>query len=372
MRALLWQIALVATVIWMIVWMGLNARAALEAQGMTSGFGFLTTSTSFSMGAGFFNFTPSDSYLKAFAVGVGNTLVMSAASIVTATLLGGVIGAMSLAKNPIPSGVAQAYVYLFRNTPQLLQIVFWYTAFAAMPVAREAISLGGAAFVSNRGLTVPAPIDGKTAGLSALALILGLLALLILRHTARSFAPEARWPKSVIVAALCALGPPLAVWALRGAPMEWSIPSLGRFNFSGGVTLPPEFTAIYFGLSFYIAAFIAEIVRGGIQGVDAGQIEAARTIGLTESQTMFRIIVPQALRMIIPPLTAQFISLLKNSSLGVAVGYPELFSISNTALTYSGRTIEVLTIMALIYLALSLAIGAAGAAFNRFVQYPSR
>lgn len=160
--------------------------------------------------------------------------------------------------------------------------------------------------------------------------------------------------------------------ACGGCPLGWSVPELRGFNYVGGATLAPEFLAIYFGLSFYIAAFIAEIVRGGLVSIDAGQIEAANAIGLSRGDLYRKVMVPQALRVIIPPLAAQYVSLLKNSSLGVAVGYPDLFSISNTALTYSGRTIEVLSIMAVIYLVLCLAIGAAANVVNRFVQIPER
>ncbi|MCB2130547.1 MAG: ABC transporter permease subunit [Rhodobacteraceae bacterium] len=372
-RAILMQLALVAAVVGALVYLVVNARAALQAQGMTSGFGFLTQATSFSMGEGYFNFTPSDSYLRAFAAAIGNTIVISAVSILTASALGALIGVAALARNPILRGVAQSYVYLFRNTPQLLQIIFWYSFFALLPPVRDAWSLGFGIFASNRGLTLPAPENGSVLTLMLIVLVAAFGVSTLVMRKLRERVDLAMSPRSLgLLRAAMVLGPVLIVWLAAGAPRGWSVPELGRFNYTGGATLAPEFMALYFGLSFYIAAFIAEIVRGGVQSVDAGQIEAARTVGLSEGQIMVRVVAPQALRIIIPPLAAQYISLLKNSSLGVAVGYPELFSVANTSLTYSGRTIEVLVLMAGTYLLISLCVGLGAAFINRLTQYPSR
>ncbi|QDL94475.1 ABC transporter permease subunit (plasmid) [Paroceanicella profunda] len=373
-RAMLWQAAALVALLALGLWLVTNARAALDARGMTSGLDFLFVAAPFSLGEGFFTFTSGDTYLSAIGVGLGNTVMLSLVSMVTATLLGAAAGVAALSRNPLAAGLARGYVDIFRNTPQLVQIVFWYTFFTLMPAARDAWSILGVVFASNRGLTVPAPQDRATLALVFLALCAGgvlafLLGRLARRRPADPLRPR-RWTGPLLTGLI--LGPPLLVWLGRGAPLAWSVPSLGKFNFSGGATLSPEFLAIYFGLSFYIAAFIAEIVRGGVQSVDAGQVEAARTIGLSPGSIYRRIVAPQAFRVVIPPLAAQYVSLIKNSSLGVAVGYPDLFSVSNTALTYSGRTIEVLLVMAVIYLMLSVSVGLVATLFNRLVQIPGR
>ncbi|HEY9212018.1 MAG TPA: ABC transporter permease subunit [Ancylobacter sp.] len=373
-RAIVWQTLLVLVLLALVIWLVTNARRALAERGMTSGLGFLFDPAQFALGDAFFVFKPGSTYLTALAVGVGNTVMLSLISIITATVIGVALGFARLSRNALIAGLAKAYVEAFRNTPQLVQIVFWYSFFTLLPGPRQSWSILGLAFASNRGLTVPAPENG-----SVFLIVLGMLAIgavlaqifarLADRHRRRTGRPW-KFVRTTELAVL--LLPALVTWLVSGAPLGWSVPELRGFNYIGGATLAPEFLAIYFGLSFYIAAFIAEIVRGGLVSVDAGQIEAANAIGLSRGDLYRKVMVPQALRVIIPPLAAQYVSLLKNSSLGVAVGYPDLFSISNTALTYSGRTIEVLSIMAVIYLVLCLAIGAAANVVNRFVQIPER
>lgn len=368
------QTLLIVVLLTVTGWLLLNARQALTQRGMTSGFGFLFEPGQFSLGEAFFAFVPGDIYLSAFAVGIGNTVMLSVVSILTASVIGAAIGFARLSPNVLVAWLARAYIEAFRNTPQLVQIVFWYTFFTLLPAPRQSWSVLGLAFASNRGLTVPAPSNpevflGMLAMLvvgAGLAYVLNLFADRHRRRTGRSWP----WLRGAEVALLIA--PALALWVGAGMPTGWSVPKLQGFNFAGGMTLAPEFLAIYFGLSFYIAAFIAEIVRGGLISVDAGQIEAANAIGLSRRDRYRKVVVPQALRVMIPPLAAQYVSLIKNSSLGVAVGYPDLFSISNTILTYSGRTIEVLCIMALIYLLLSLMVGAAANMLNRSVQIAER
>ncbi len=373
-RAFAWQVLLLAAVIGLLVWMGVNAMRALDERGMTSGLDFLFTGTSFPLGDGFFPFKQGASYLDAFLVGIGNTVVLSLLGIVSATVLGGAIGIARLSRNGLVSGLAGGYVLLFRNSPQLVQIVFWYTFFTLMPAPRGSWSLGLGIFASNRGLTLPAPQRTDVFLWCLAAFAVGAVTALavgrLLDHRRRRTGERKRW--APLARALPPLGFPLILWAILGAPTAWSVPALAGFNFKGGIILAPEFLAIYFGLTFYIAAFIAEIVRGGLRSVDGGQTEAAKAIGLGGADMYRKVIVPQALRAIIPPLSAQYVSLLKNSSLAVAVGYPDLFSISNTMLTYSGRTIEVLSIMALVYLLISLVIGALSSLANRYVQIRER
>ncbi|WAP68061.1 amino acid ABC transporter permease [Jiella pelagia] len=373
-RALVWQVALVVALLAIAVWLVTNARQALDERGMTSGLGFLFNAAPFALGEAFFSFRPGSEYIDAIAVGLGNTVMLSLLSIVTATVMGALLGFARLSRNVLVAGLAGAYIQAFRNTPQLVQIVFWYSFFTLMPGPRQSWSILDLAFASNRGLMVPAPEDGGVFLAVVAMLVVGALlafgiSRLADRHRRRT---GRRWKLQKVAEITAFLLPAVVTWLVAGAPSAWSVPELKGFNFVGGATLAPEFLAIYFGLSFYIAAFIAEIVRGGLVSVDAGQIEAANAIGLSRSDLYRKVMVPQALRVIIPPLAAQYVSLVKNSSLGVAVGYPDLFSISNTVLTYSGRTIEVLCIMALIYLALSLTIGAAANVLNRLVQIPER
>ncbi|MBS7555662.1 ABC transporter permease subunit [Ancylobacter dichloromethanicus] len=373
-QAIVWQALLVLALLALAVWLVTNARQALDERGMTSGLGFLFDPAQFAVGEAFFVFKPGSTYLAALAVGLGNTVMLSLVSILTATVLGAALGFARLSRNALIAGLAKAYVEAFRNTPQLVQIVFWYSFFTLLPGPRQSWSILDLAFASNRGLTVPAPENGDVFLLMLGMLALGALLALVFahladRHRRRTGRP---WRLVRLTELAVLLLPALGAWLACGAPLGWSVPELRGFNYVGGATLAPEFLAIYFGLSFYIAAFIAEIVRGGLVSVDAGQIEAANAIGLSRGDLYRKVMVPQALRVIIPPLAAQYVSLLKNSSLGVAVGYPDLFSISNTALTYSGRTIEVLCIMAAVYLLLSLAIGAAANVVNRFVQIPER
>ncbi|WP_128293041.1 amino acid ABC transporter permease [Afifella aestuarii] len=373
-RAIAWQALLLAALAALGIWLVLNARQALIDRGMTSGLGFLFDETQFALGEAFFSFTSGDTYLKAFAVGLGNTVLLSAVSILTASIIGAIVGFARLSPNALASSLARAYVYAFRNTPQLVQIVFWYTFFTLFPAARLSWSFFDFVFASNRGLTIPAPENMTAFTAVAAAFLAGCALAWRVAHLAdrRRRRTGQKWKSAKPVLLATIFVPALLVWLAFGMPLAWSIPELKGFNFAGGITLSPEFLAIYFGLSFYIAAFIAEIVRGGLLSVDSGQIEAANAIGLTRIDLYRRVVAPQALRVIIPPLAAQYVSLLKNSSLGVAVGYPDLFSVSNTMLTYSGRTIEVLCIMAAVYLALSLAIGAVANFVNGFVQIPER
>lgn len=372
-RDFTWQALLVAAILSLGWWLAANAADALDRRGMTSGLGFLDDSAGFALGSAFFEFPRGGTYLHAFAVGLGNTVVLSLVSVATASALGAALGFARLSGNALINGAARAYILGFRNTPQLVQIIFWYTFFTLMPSPRQAWSLFGIAYASNRGLIVPAPEDGTAFGLVMLALLAGFAAAFgVGRMDDRRRRAGRPWKHSGHARIVAILAPPLLTWLALGMPSAWSLPHQRGFNFQGGATLSPEFLAIYFGLSFYIAAFIAEIVRGGLISVDSGQIEAARVIGLSRRDTYAKVIVPQALRVIVPPLAAQYISLLKNSSLGVAVGYPDLFSVANTSLTYSGRTIEVLCIMAAVYLLLSLAIGAAANLVNHLARIPER
>lgn len=373
-RHLIPQVALVVLVAALLLWMGENARYAMHKRGIAFGLDFLSEAAGFAIGQAAFTFSAGETYLRAFLVGVGNTIVLAIAAIVTATALGTAIGFARLSSNQLLASAGRLYVELFRNSPPLLQILFLYTVFPLLPAPRQAWSLFNALFVSNRGIVAPVPNHPMAvAGLIA-CFVLGAFGAVMLYRAVDRRRRQGRPPIPLVGALYAALLllPPLIYAVVRWDDLGWSVPRLRGFNFSGGMTLSPEFMALYLGLSLYAAAFIAEVVRAGILSVDRGQIEAANAISLGPWDRLLKIVAPQALRVIVPPMASQYISIVKNSSLGVAIGYPELFSLTNTVLTYSGHTIEAVSIMAAIYLLMSLAIGALSSVVNQSVQVKER
>jgi general L-amino acid transport system permease protein len=371
-RSLLYQVLIVIAVLSVAAWMVANAQHALAKRGVATGFGFLDREAGFPISQSLISYTPSDTFLRAFAVAVLNTLSVSIAAVVGATMLGVLIGMGRLSSNLIVARLASIYVELFRNTPQLVQISFWYLLVTRLPPPRQAWTIDGIGFVSNRGLTVAVPTDRAWGWVVLAALVGALAAWSLVRYTAALRRSSGR-RLPVLPLALCLLvGCPALVWGIAGAPIGLDRPLLQGFNFRGGVTLAPEFIALFLGLSLYIAAFIAEIVRSGIQSIGRGQIEAARSIGLGPADLYRYVILPQALRVIVPPATSQYVSLFKNSSLGVAIGYPELFNISNTVTTLTGHAIECVLIMAGVYLLISLTIAVVMNVYNRAVQLKER
>ena len=372
-RSWAYQALVVAVVIGMAAYMVGNAQDALQKRGISTGFGFLFEEAGFDIGETLLAFRSTDTFLRAYGVAVLNTLKVSIFGIVFATLLGVVIGIARLSGNVLIAGLSSAYVELFRNTPQLVQIIFWYTIITQLPPPRQALNLLDAAFLTNRGLILPWP-DADPAYLWTVIAFLSacILAILLVRwadavrrQSGRRL-PVLWWNLALI------LGLPTAVWVIGGAPTTLSLPELKGFNFVGGVALSPEFLALLLGLSLYIAAFIAEIVRSGIQSVGKGQIEASRSICLRPADTYRKVILPQALRVIVPPTAAQYVSLVKNSSLGVAIGYPELFNVNNTIVTLSGHTTEAIAMMMAIYLSISFSIAVVMNLYNRAVQIKER
>jgi general L-amino acid transport system permease protein len=356
-RALVSQLVLLALVAWLGYQFVLNARANLQAQQITSGFGFLANSAGFGINQSLIPYSEADSYGRVFLVGLFNTLLVAGIGIVLATLLGFVIGIARLSPNWLLARLAGGYVELIRNLPLLFQILFWYLAvLGTLPGPRQSISLWGAIFLNNRGLIVPAPVAGTGAGYVAGAFIFGVFATIALGYWAkkRQARTGRRFPllrASVVL--LVAL--PLMILAAAGFPIGMETPELRGFNFVGGIRLIPEFVALLFALTIYTAAFIAEIVRAGILAVPRGQTEAAFALGLRRGLTLRLVIVPQALRVIVPPLTNQYLNLTKNSSLAIAVGYPDLFAVfAGTTLNQTGQAIEIIGITMAVYLAISL------------------
>ena len=355
------QILFVAALAWIGYEIVVNTRANLQSQRITSGFGFLENTAGFDVSQSLIPYSGSDPYTRVFLVGLLNTLLVSVIGIFFATVLGFIVGLGRLSPNWLLSRISGGYVELVRNLPLLFQILFWYLAvLAALPNPRQSISLFGSLFLSNRGFVIPKPIGNPGLEPFAAAIVVAILGSLLLRRYARRqlFDSGRRitiWP--YVLALL--IGLPLLASLIFGAPVTFEFPELKGFNFSGGSRVIPEFVALTVALSTYTAAFIAEIVRAGILSVHKGQMEAGASLGLSRGSTLRLIVVPQALRVILPPLTNQYLNLTKNSSLAVAIGYPDLFSVfAGTTLSQTGQAIEIIAITMGVYLLISLVTSA--------------
>lgn len=374
-RAIVFQTLLVLALIMLAVEIVLNTAANLQKQNIASGFGFLSRTAGFDISQTLIPYSSKSSYGQAFLVGLTNTLLVAALGIVLATVLGFAIGIARGSPNWLASRLALAYVELIRNVPLLLQLLVWYVAvLRALPAPQDALGIPGGAFVDTRGLHLPrVAIESGGGMLLLVALLLSLVGALWLwrRNTQRRDQDETRREPLLLAGwAAVALLPILAL-LLVGKTVTY--PTLGRFNFEGGLSIEPEFLALLIGLSTYTAAFIAEIVRAGLDGVPKGQREAAAALGLSRRQALRLVILPQALRIIIPPLTNQYLNLTKNSSLAVAIGYPDLVSVfSGTVLNQTGQAVEVILITMAVYLAISLATALAMNWFNARTAWAER
>lgn len=365
-RGLIYQvlaIALIGAVVWFLVH---NTLINMQARGIQSGFDFLTQAAGFDIGESLYPFDSAYPYYQAFLVGLTNTLRVAIVGIVLATLLGTLLGVGRFSHNALIRGLCQAYVEMFRNIPVLLQLLLWYVLFTdILPAPMEAWAVGPA-FLSKGGFKFPIPIWAMGHLFALAGLVIGVLAAWLYRGwNIRQFEATGRmhsqfWLPLVIILAFGVLG-----WVVGGAPTELNRPFRGDFAIENGGALTPEFMAVLMGLTLYTAAFIAEIVRAGIQSVPRGQGEAASALGLSKGQEMQLIMLPQALRVIIPPMTNQYLNLTKNSSLAVAIGYPDLVSISNTALNQTGRAVECIAIVMLVYLTTSLGTSALMGWYNK-------
>jgi general L-amino acid transport system permease protein len=350
----------------LLLWLGwelvANARSNLAAKGIVSGFGFLNNSAGFDVSQALIPYGPTDSVRRLYLVGLLNTLLVAVLGIFFATILGFIIGVARLSDNWLVARLAGGYVELVRNLPLLFQLLFWYLAvLGTLPAARDSLSLFDAIFLNNRGIVLPRLIFGEGTGIVAFAFGCGLFAVWAWRRGASALQMAAGKSIPVFWPALALLiGPPLVAMAATGFPVGFERPALQGFNFVGGWRVIPEFAALLIGLVVYTAAFIAETVRGGILAVARGQSEAAYALGLPRGKTMRLVVIPQALRVIVPPLTSHYLNLTKNSSLAVGIGYPDLFAVfAGTALNQSGaQAIEIIAITMATYLALSLATSA--------------
>ncbi len=354
---LLWQILVVGIAVAVIAWLWSNAVHNLSVRRISTGFAFLWREAGMPIADTWLPYSPRDTYFRAFIVGIGNTLRVAVIGIVLATVLGTMMGIARLSANWLLSRLAAVYVEVLRDIPLLLQLLFWYVLMQGLPVARVAWKPIGGVYLSNRGLVLPSiPIGtGQLWVLGTAAL--GLVVLYVLRRhliarQMRDGKPRHVWPFALILL----IGfPALVSWAL-GVSWTVTLPELHGFNFVGGLTLAPEYFALLIALVTYTSAFIAEIVRSGIQAVPRGQWDAALALGLRRSFVLSRIVLPQALRVIVPPLTSQYLNLTKNSSLAVAIGYQDIVSIANTTLNQTGQAIEAIALIMLVFLTISLSI----------------
>jgi general L-amino acid transport system permease protein len=364
-QALLWQGLLIAALAALAAYLVGNAQANLARRSLTFGFGFLASPAGFDIPFHIPAWLPSFSYGRALWVCFVNTLLVSALAVVTASLLGLLLGVMRLSDNWLVRNVSLWIVELVRNTPQLVQLVFWYAGvLQALPPVRQSLGLPLGTFLNVRGLFLPWPVLPEGAGWLPVALLLSLVAA--------PFLWPARWRSRQVGGAALAL--PLALLvALLLASRGIDQPRLQGFNFRGGVVLPPELVALWLGLSVYAASFIAEIVRASILAVPKGQREAARSIGLKPGPELFLIVLPQALRVMVPPLTSQYLNIIKSSSLGAAVAYPEIVQIfAGTVLNQSGRAIEVIAIVMGIFLVINLLTSTLMNWYNRKILLTER
>jgi general L-amino acid transport system permease protein len=373
-RGIVFQVLFVAAVLALGAFLVHNTVVNLRRQNIASGFGFLDREAAFGIGESLIAYSPADTYGRAFLVGLLNTLYVAGLGVVLATILGTVMGLARLSANWLIRKLAQIYVETFRNIPLLLQLFFWWGLLReAAPAPRQAWQPLPDVFVSNRGIVFPVPGPDPTHGWMLLALCIGVVATFgIFRWAKQRQARTGQQFPTGWVGLGLVVGLPLAVFLAAGAPLDLDRPELKGFNFTGGHAVSPEFAALLLGLVVYTGTFIAEIVRAGILAVSHGQSEAAMALGLKPGQRMRLIVLPQALRVLIPPMTSQYLSLTKDSVLAVAIGYPDLFSVAGTTINQTGQAVEGIAMIMAVYLTISLIISALMNVYNRAVALVER
>jgi len=374
-RSYLLQGLFAAAILAVIAFIAWNTAANLARYNIRVGFQFLDRPAGFDILQRLIPYSEASTYGRAFLVAILNTVVLSAVGIVFATVLGFLIGLARLSSNWLVSRLAAVYIETLRNIPLLLQIFFWYFAILRpLPGPRQSLALPGDIFLNNRGLYLPAPVFEPGSGFVAIALIAAIAAAMAIYAWAnRRQAATGQRPAAGRMALGLLIGLPFLAAVATGGPMSWDRPTLAGFNFQGGVVVIPEFVAMAVALSTYSAAFIAEVVRGGVLSVQQGQIEAARAIGLRPISIYRLVVIPQALRAIVPPLTSQYLNLTKNSSLAAAIAYPDLMHVfAGTALNQTGQPFEVMALTMGVYLGISLAISWLMNWYNRRVALRER
>lgn len=374
-RAVVFQIIAISALVFFFYTIVNNALTNLEARGIATGFDFLTQEAGFGIGLTLIEYDETFSYGRTFMVGLLNTALVSFFGIILATVIGFIMGIARLSSNWLVSRFAAVYIETFRNIPLLLQIFFWYFAvLQALPSARQSLSLGEAIFLNVRGLYFPAPVFEQGSSIVIASFVIGIVATILIGVWAKNKQKLTgqQTPMGRIALGLC-IALPVVVYFLAGAPISADYPELKGFNFKGGISIIPELAALLLALSVYTASFIAEIVRSGINAVSHGQTEAAMSLGLPRSRTLKLVVIPQALRIIIPPLTSQYLNLTKNSSLAMAIGYPDLVSVfAGTTLNQTGQAIEIIAMTMAVYLTLSLLTSALMNLYNKKVALVER
>jgi general L-amino acid transport system permease protein len=359
-RGIFFQVLVALAIVTFVWWIVGNTSENLRRANISSGFGFLNGRAGFDVSQSLIDFSANSTFGRALIVGLLNTVLVAFIGIITATILGFLVGIGRLSRNWLIARICTVYVELFRNIPPLLVIFFWYLGvLSVLPAPRDSYELPFGTFLNGRGFFIPRPIWGEGAWLIPVALVVAIVIAWFVARRAwqRQMATGQRFPVFRTAFALI-IGLPLLAFFAMGMPVTFDSPVLGTFNLQGGMDIKPEFLSLYLALSFYTASFIAEIVRAGILGVSRGQTEAASALGLKSSHTLRLVVVPQALRIIIPPLTSQYLNLTKNSSLAVFIGYPDLIQIGQTTMNQTGQAIEIVAIWMMIYLGLSLATSA--------------
>jgi general L-amino acid transport system permease protein len=374
-RSAIYQLVVLAALIGLAVAFTLDARANLRALGAATGFGFLNHTAGFNVNMALIPYQETDTYGRVFLVGLLNTLLVAGLGVFFATIIGVLIGIARLSPNWVLARLAGGYVELIRNLPLLFQILFWYLAvLGTLPGPRQSVSLFGEVFINNRGVILPAPVAQENAIVVLVAFVVAILAAIALRAWAKRRHERTGRPfPTFAVGAMLIVGLPLIAFVAAGFPIGIDHPRLQGFNFVGGMRLIPEFLALLIALATYTAAFIAEIVRAGILAVPRGQSEAALALGLRRGQMLRLVVLPQALRVIIPPLTNQYLNLTKNSSLAVAIGYPDLVAVfAGTTLNQTNQAVEIIAITMAVYLAISLLTSIAMNWYNARIQLSER
>ncbi len=375
LRGFFAQALVIAVTAGFLAFLAYNTQVNMQARGITNSLDFFSQEAGFGIIQSLIPYSPTSTYAQAFLVGLTNTLFISAVGIVLATLLGLLVGIARLSSNWLVSRLAGAYVEIFRNTPLLLQIFFFYFAvMQALPAVRQSLDVGGLMFVNNRGVYLPRPVPEPAFWAVVGALFIAIAASLWLARWARRRQEATGQPFPVFWSgAALVIVLPLVVYFIVGQPLRWSVPHLAGFNFRGGMVAIPEFTALLLALTIYTAASIAEIVRSGIQAVSHGQTEAALSLGLPQWRVLQLVVLPQALRVIIPPMTSQYLNLTKNSSLATAVGYPDLVSVfAGTTLNQTGQAVVIIGITMGVYLTISLSISLLMNLYNKRVRLVER
>lgn len=369
------QVASAIVIISVVVLVVANVLEAADKRGLSLGFGFLAEEAGFPIAESVIGYEESDSFAYGFLVGILNSLKVALLGVFAATVLGTLIGVSRLSSNWLARKIAEVYIEIFRNIPLLLQLFFWYfVVFQQLPLVQDSVAWLGSVYFSNRGVFLPWPVAAGGIQVWAFTLLAGSVLGIILYPVLRRIQTNtgrSTYPVLGSIAAITLAG--IAGWLIAPQPpLVLDFPSLDSFNFQGGLRVTPEFAALLVGLVIYTASFTAEIVRSGIQSVQKGQIESAKALGLGNLSVLRFVVFPQALRVIIPPLISQYLNLTKNSSLAIAIGYPELFFVGRTIINQAGRAIPVFLMIMAAYLTMSLLFSLFGNLYNRRVRFAER